>query len=120
MLKFLYSEKATEFCKIFPLLLTVCTVVKSKGKISQNIVAFSEYMNFKIMLKFIYFEKISQFYLTLLIKFKKSWEIFFKCLSPSQNIRTLEIFITCNDLGWFHSFLCNLDVSWPIVIKIYF
>ena len=47
-LKFIYSEKATEFCEIFPLLLTVCTVVKSKGKISQNIVAFSEYMNFNI------------------------------------------------------------------------
>ena len=45
-LKFIYSEKATEFCEIFPLLLTVCTVVKSKGKISQNFVAFSEYMNF--------------------------------------------------------------------------
>ena len=27
--KFIYSEKATKFCKIFPLLLTVCTVVKS-------------------------------------------------------------------------------------------
>ena len=25
-----------------------CTVVKSKGKISQNFVAFSEYMNFKL------------------------------------------------------------------------
>ena len=46
-LKFIYSEKATKFCEIFPLLLTVCTVVKSKGKISQNFVAFSEYMNFK-------------------------------------------------------------------------
>ena len=44
--KFIYSEKATEFGEIFPLLLTVCTVVKSKGKISQNFVAFSEYMNF--------------------------------------------------------------------------
>ena len=40
------SEKGTKFCEIFPLLLTVCTVVKSKGKISQNFVAFSEYMNF--------------------------------------------------------------------------
>ena len=29
-----------------PLLLTVCTVVKSKGKISQKFLAFSEYMNF--------------------------------------------------------------------------
>ena len=45
--KFIYSEKAAKFCEIFPLLLTVCTVVKSKGKISQNFVAFSEYMNFK-------------------------------------------------------------------------
>ena len=45
-LKFIYSEKATKFCKIFPLLMTVCTVVKSKGKILQNFVAFSEYMNF--------------------------------------------------------------------------
>ena len=33
--KFIYSEKATKFCKIFLLLLTVFTVVKSKGKISQ-------------------------------------------------------------------------------------
>ena len=46
LIKFIYSEKATKFCEIFPLLLTVCTVVKSKGKISQNFVAFSEYMNF--------------------------------------------------------------------------
>ena len=45
--KFIYSEKATKFCKIFTLLLTVCTVVKSKGKFSQNFAAFSEYMNFK-------------------------------------------------------------------------
>ena len=45
-IKFIYSEKATKFFEIFPLLLTVCNVVKSKGKISQNFVAFSEYMNF--------------------------------------------------------------------------
>ena len=44
----MYFEKATNFCKIFPLLLTVCTVVKSKGKISQNFVVFSEYMNFTV------------------------------------------------------------------------
>ena len=47
LVKFIYSEKATKFCEIFPLLLTVCTAVKSKGKISQNFVAFSKYMNFK-------------------------------------------------------------------------
>ena len=47
-LKFIYSEKATKFCEIFPLLffLSVCTVEKSKWKILQNFVAFSEYMNF--------------------------------------------------------------------------
>ena len=39
-------EKATNFWEIFPFLLTVCTVVKSKEKISRNFVAFSEYMNF--------------------------------------------------------------------------
>ena len=42
-LKFIYSEKAIKFCEIFPLLLTVCTVVNNEGKISQNFVAFSEY-----------------------------------------------------------------------------
>ena len=42
----MYSEKATKFCEIFPLLLTTVHTVKSKGKISQKIVAFSEYMNF--------------------------------------------------------------------------
>ena len=37
-------------------ILTVCTAVKSKGKISQNFVAFSEYMNFKtsLLVKFRY------------------------------------------------------------------
>ena len=45
-LKFIYSEKAKKFGEIFTLLLTVCTVVKSKVKISQNFVSFSEYMNF--------------------------------------------------------------------------
>ena len=43
----MYSEKATKFCEIFPLLWTKVHTVKSKGKISQNFVAFSEYMNFK-------------------------------------------------------------------------
>ena len=36
IVKFIYSENATKFCKIFTLLLNVCTVVKSKVKISQN------------------------------------------------------------------------------------
>ena len=44
--KLIYSEKATKFCEIFTLLLTVCIVVKRKVKISQTFVAFSEYMSF--------------------------------------------------------------------------
>ena len=47
-LKFIYSEKATKFCEISTLLLSVCTVDKSKVEISQNFVAFSEHTNFNI------------------------------------------------------------------------
>ena len=39
---------ATKFCEISTLLLSVCTVDKSKAEISQNFVAFSEYTNFNI------------------------------------------------------------------------
>ena len=52
-LKFIYSEKAKKFGEIFTLLLTVCTVVKSKVKILQNVLAFSEYTNFKGQTTFI-------------------------------------------------------------------
>ena len=47
LLKFIYSEKAIKLCEIFTLLLSNVVPVKSKVKISQNFVAFSEYMNFK-------------------------------------------------------------------------
>ena len=46
LIEFIYSEKDTKFCEIVPLLLTTVHTVKSKWKISQNFVAFSEYMNF--------------------------------------------------------------------------
>ena len=46
LLKFIYSEKATKFSEIFTLLLSYVVPVKSKVKISQNLVAFSEYLNF--------------------------------------------------------------------------
>ena len=49
-LKFIYSEKATKFCKIFTLILSYVVPVKSKVKISQNFVTFSEYMNFTQLL----------------------------------------------------------------------
>ena len=43
---FIYSEKATKFCEIFTLLLSYVVPVTSKVNVSQNYVAFSEYMNF--------------------------------------------------------------------------
>ena len=46
LVKFIYSEKATKLCEIFTLLLSYVVPVKSKVKISQKFVAFSEYMNF--------------------------------------------------------------------------
>ena len=46
ILKIIYSEKVTKFCEIFTLLLSTVHRDKSKVKISQNLVAFSEYMNF--------------------------------------------------------------------------
>ena len=49
IVKFIYSEKATKFCEFFTLLLTTVHAVKSKVRISQNFVAFSEYMNFTLV-----------------------------------------------------------------------
>ena len=46
MIKFIYSEKATDFCEISTTDLAYVVTVKSTVKISQNFVAFSEYMNF--------------------------------------------------------------------------
>ena len=56
-IKFIYFEKATKFYEIFTLLLTVCTVVKIKVNISQNFVAFSEYMNFKTQTRMLEWKK---------------------------------------------------------------
>ena len=47
MLKFIYSEKTKKFCEISTVDLSYVVPVKSTVEISQNIVAFSEYMNFK-------------------------------------------------------------------------
>ena len=45
-LKFIYFEKATKFWEIFTLLLSYVVPIKSEVKISQNLLAFSEFMNF--------------------------------------------------------------------------
>ena len=50
LIKFIYSEKATKFCKIFTLLLSYVVPVKNKVKILQNFVAFSEYNDFNRMI----------------------------------------------------------------------
>ena len=47
IIKVIYSENATKFCKISTLLLSYVVPVKSKLEILQTYVAFSEYMNFK-------------------------------------------------------------------------
>ena len=46
-LKFIYYEKETKFCKISTVDLFYEVPVKSTMEISQNLVDFSEYMNFK-------------------------------------------------------------------------
>ena len=48
--KFIYSEKATIFCEISTVYLSYVVTVKSTVEISQNFVAFSEYMNFNLMM----------------------------------------------------------------------
>ena len=43
---FVYSEKATKFCKISNLILSFVVPVKNKVEIWQKFMAFSDYMNF--------------------------------------------------------------------------
>ena len=47
LLKFIHSEKATKCCEISTVDLSYVVPVKYTVEISQNFVAFSEYMNFK-------------------------------------------------------------------------
>ena len=71
-LKFIYSEKATKFCEIFTLLLSYVVPVKSKMKISQNFVAFSEFMNFDIwFVKHIWLKTKIQFFIENLKRKRK-------------------------------------------------
>ena len=49
--KFIYSDKAANFCKISTVDLSYVATVKSTVEIWQNFVAFSEYMNFNIKTK---------------------------------------------------------------------
>ena len=51
-IKFIYSEKATKFCKISTSLWFYVVLVKSKVEIFQIFLAFSKYINFTILCKF--------------------------------------------------------------------
>ena len=55
-IKFIYSEKATKFCNLD---LSYVVTVKSTVEISENFVAFSEYMNFIRELQITFFTGIS-------------------------------------------------------------
>ena len=48
-LKFIYSEKATKFCEISNADLAYVVPVTSNVEISQNFVAFSEYISFTVL-----------------------------------------------------------------------
>ena len=86
-LKFIYSEKAT-FCEIFTLLLTGTTQDKNKVKISQNFVAFSEYMNFNSQFSLIFRRDIliivSRQFLNILAVLKYIITCYHKCLKNRQ------------------------------------
>ena len=78
MIKFKYSEKATIFCEISSLDLSYVVMVKYIVKISQNCVAFSEYMNFTSNNLFLFF-----FWKNLMTPkrhFEINWPITFKIL----------------------------------------
>ena len=83
IVKLIYSEKATKFCKIFTLLLSYVVPVKRTVKILLNFMAFSEYINVNI-LNFIYrcafcrfvFQYISEIF--YLVNFEIVWYIFQK------------------------------------------
>ena len=57
LLKFIYSQKATKVCEISTVDLSYVVQVKSTVEISQNFVAFSEYMNCNWINGIIYLQK---------------------------------------------------------------
>ena len=91
-LKFIYSEKATKFCEISTLLLTVSTVVKSKVEISQNFVAFSEYMNFTINKNLLQLYNIE----------KKVSRYYNRDLSITEELRSITLLPQGNDTFYHH------------------
>ena len=72
LLKFIYSEKAKEFCEISTLLFSYVVTVKSKVEIWQNFVAFSEYLNFTNQISKL-MSIIWKTFLVFLYMIDKSW-----------------------------------------------
>ena len=91
-----YSDKAITFCEISTLLLSYVVPVKSK-EISQNFVAFSEYMNF------IHFLKYVNTYIYNIIVVFEIFPWYFdlsRSIGQSQNIWSIfpKIFMLCDYL----------------------
>ena len=99
MVKFIYSEKATKFCEIFKLLLTTVHTVKSKVKISQNFVAFSEYMNF-----------------TSGMKEEKLWETF-SFFYVANGCYLTSFFLFFRKVPFWLSNMCKNSKKWSILIR---
>ena len=87
----MYSEKATKFCEILTLLLTDTTLNKSKVKISQNFVAFSEYMNFNIKI-FSYLSSL----LSVVELHSQAFVCNVNCTSDLQNCPESSYYKICN------------------------
>ena len=99
ILKFIYSEKATKFCEIFPLLLTVCTVVKSKEKISQNFGLLRIYELYLLTAALV--EPLNDSRISWVILVSVSWSL-------SDNVDIVEVFSSKTNwnslLNWIVSF----------------
>ena len=109
---YVYSVKAIKFCEIFPLLLTVCTLVKSKGKILKKFVAFSEYTHLTaedncIILK--------GFFLAFMILFGRTQKfISFESLCHLCNNPSIAMFLFPGTTGKSFSQLCYILGTYPI------
>ena len=97
---FIYSEKVTKFCAIFTLLLSYVVPVKSKVKLSQNFVAFSEYMNFNQFL-------ISCFANQVSIKTNVFQYLLFDFWITKQDIKKLLKTKICNEKKRKRTKLCD-------------
>ena len=104
VLKFIYSKKATKFCKISIVELSNVVSVNSAVEIVQNFVAFSEYMNFNLCTS-IFWESnwpriIYLQYCTLL-------------LSPCTELEVIVPMI------WEFSLKSRLGVSFRVIISVF-